>query len=835
MPEVCETPTTSPSVRAPAVPVVLATSAGVITDFLGNWPCSLSLLLATCWACVWLTLFLLGPGTPWIRRLAVLSLLTSCGCLGAAWHHLTWSLVRSDNVLAFATDEPRPMRLVALVNSDPVVIHPEPDEFPTAIQKHPRTLMNLRAVALIDGRGEVPVSGQVRLDVVGEMESLLPGTRIDVLGAVSRPSISRNPGGFDFRLFLRERGIHTVLRADFPACVRVIETAPRSFWSGFRSWQRYCADRLRQRLSPANAPIAIALLLGPRTDIPQELKLAFLRSGTVHFLAISGMNVAILTMFLWPWARLLRIPSRVQLGVIALCIWGYVMITDLDPPVFRAAILVTTLLMSLATGRRTAPLNQLAAAGLIILVRNPHDLFQVGAQLSFLAILALHWLWSQPWFNTPTTADPLDELTKAWWHPARDAVLKGAWQAFVTTTVVWIFTLPLVLARFQLVSPIGFLVNVVLPIWMTCTLLFGYGCLVGVLIFPPLAWICGWVFDFGLMVFSNSVRLAAAIPGGHFQLPGPPEWWLAVYCTWIVILGSGVMRGTSQRVAWRGLLAWCVFGLAWGLPPRSNPGLRCTFLSVGHGAAILIELPNRQTLLYDAGSLENASRARQVVGNVLLQRGRTTLDALLISHADIDHFNAVPGLLEDIDIGAVFINPAFLDFRQESVQRVCEAAIHAEVPLKLVWEGDELRTGPDVTIKILHPDVKHASQDDNANSIVLSIEYAGRKILLTGDLEKSGLVTLLRRPPESYDILLAPHHGSQKANPPELARWATPRWVVVSGGHNASWPKLQESYGAGSTLLSTSKHGAVTFDISRSGEIEVGTHLPPVPLVDNDK
>jgi competence protein ComEC len=819
--------------RAPVVPVVVAFSAGIIVDWYWCGPFLLSLSLAAFSTMTWIVLFTLNRKSRRGLSLSAVLLLSACGCLGAAWHQFHWTLIRSDDLLAYAVDESRPARLLAVVISDPVLIHPEPGDFPTAIPKRTRTLVNLQATALIDQRGQIPVSGRVRLDIIGEMPDLKPGTLVDALGTLSLPSVSRNPGGFDFRSFLRERGIQTILRCDFPACVREIQAAPGGIWSWFQSWQKQCADGLRKSLSSANAPVAVALLLGPRTDIPQELKQAFLQSGTVHFLAISGMNVAILAAFLWPLTQLFRFPSRVRLLLIGSCLWGYVMLTDADPPVVRAAVIVTILLISLTQGRQSAPLNHLALAALIILVRNPHDLFQVGAQLSFLAILALHWIWSQPWFNSPKPVDPLDQLSKPKWRASLEPVVKKAWEALVVTTVVWVFTLPLILARFHLISPVGFLVNVLLPMWMTGTLFAGYGCLLGVLIFRPLAGLCGYFFDMGLTVFTAAVRYAASIPGGHFLLPGPPDWWLAVYCAMIVALASGALPAIWRRLTWRGLLVWCVVGLAWGLPPRSNPGLRCTFLAVGHGAAILLELPNRQTLLYDAGSLEDASRARAVVESVLIHRGITRLDAVLISHADVDHFNAVPGLLEDLDIGEVCISPAFLDFRQESVRRVCEAAIHAEVPIKLLWEGDKLLADADVSLTILHPQVKRPSKDDNANSIVLSIEYAGRKILLTGDLEKNGMLSLLKQTPQSHDILLAPHHGSQKANPPELGRWAVPRWVVVSGGHNAAWNTLRESYGEGATLLSTSKHGAVTFDISSIGEITVQTHLPPVPIVEN--
>jgi predicted membrane metal-binding protein len=275
----------NPSRRAPALPVVLAVSVGIIADWSWSWPFSISLLLAAFFALAWAIAFLFARNKAATARLAAISLLIACGCLGAAWHQFQWSLVSTHDLLAFAADEPRPVRLLAVVASDPVLVHPEPTSFPTAIPKRLRTLCNVRAVALMDRHGETPVSGLARLDIVGDMETLLPGTRVDILGTLSLPSVSRNPGGFDFRLFLRERGIRTIVRCDFPDCVRTVEPASGGFWRLFQSWQKSAADGLRRLLSEANSPIAIALLLGPRTDIPQELKEAFLHSGTVHLLA----------------------------------------------------------------------------------------------------------------------------------------------------------------------------------------------------------------------------------------------------------------------------------------------------------------------------------------------------------------------------------------------------------------------------------------------------------------------------------------------------------------------------------------------------------------------
>jgi competence protein ComEC len=181
----------------------------------------------------------------------------------------------------------------------------------------------------------------------------------------------------------------------------------------------------------------------------------------------------------------------------------------------------------------------------------------------------------------------------------------------------------------------------------------------------------------------------------------------------------------------------------------------------------------------------------------------------------------LPGVVERFPIGVILMAPSFLDFRQASVAEVCEAIARAGVPIRLIQSGDELVLDREISCRVLHPPGDFRGLPDNAASVVLRIEFAGRVLLLTGDLEGAGLDLLLERKPQPVDVLLSPHHGSLAANPVHLAAWASPRVVIISTNDAASSARLRERYQPPCRLLSTAASGAITVTIRPDGALHI--------------
>ena len=821
----CDTPSCADGTwlarhRYPAVSVAVCFALGTAADHWLTLPWAHWLALCALFLLGWMSFSLRGRHA-WAARL----LLAGCACVGGARHHMVWSVAQTNDLSLYATNTPQPIRLTATIVTQPYTVPRRPISARADWTEDERTVCTVRCRRLACGDRRQSVSGLARLSVGGRLRGIEVGDVVTISGNLAAPRGPMNPGEFDFRAYLRRQGVRSLVRAGYPASVRTIGQEylyTLSRWRG--RFREKCETLFSKQMSRRTAPVARALLLGSRSAVSDEVRRSFAESGTMHLLAISGLHVGILAMLLYYTCRLLHLSLTNTTLVLLLGIAWYAFVTDVRPPVVRASALILITAAGIPWYRQAGAANTLGIAALVVLVWNPTDLFEPGAQLSFLAVIAI--LWSARWRlgdggpgQRVSTAPEAADLAFSPFRQSARIARRRLFNAYVLTASIWLFTSPLVALHFHLVSPVGLVINVLLIPFVILALWLGYGLLLFGMLLPVLAWPFGVAFDGVLKLLLWFVDGAARFHLGHLYVPAPAMWWIVgVY----VLLGALVCLPRNRLVTsvlGRALAVWLIVGLSVGLCRSGPSGLRSTFLAVGHGCAVLVETPTGKTLLYDAGTLSDGSRAREILVDAMWDRGISRIDALVISHADADHFNAVPGLLREIPVGSVLVARPFLDFRQSAVRELCDTAAARRVPIQLIWEGDRIALDEDVGIRVLHPALRFHASEDNDNSVVLSVRYAGRRLLLTADLAGEGLATLMRRPSERPDVLLSPHHGSLSANPPELAQWASPRWVVVSAGRKAPLETLRSTYGPQTQVVATCRSGAITFEIDPEGNI----------------
>lgn len=808
--------------RAPAMSVALALIGGILVDHF----CSLSF---TRWLTAASLTVLVLLGLIGLRRwrFAAACVLVGFGCVGGLLHHRDWSTRAANDVARFATQEPRLVRLDGVVTSRPVIRSRDVSPMPAAYPQVEETIAVVECQTLQTITEPIAVTGRVQLRVSGHLTNCTVGDRVRVLGWLVLPTPPRNPGEFDYAAYLRRQGIGAIVRTGHPDAIEHWGIAENTrFVRLLNRIQTEAETYLVNRLGPDHGAVASALLIGQRSRLPESIRDQFAHTGMMHLLAISGLHVAIFAGFVWMACRLMFLTPWTTGWVLLFAVWTLAIVSGLRPPILRASLFLTIAIIGQLTARPTRLLNTLGATVAVLLLFDPLMLFDTGAQLSLLSVLGI--FWSQSWPHRRRESKFADESQlPSLWRAVLAVLSRFVSESARVMLGIWLLTAPLIAFSFQLVSPIGLLLNLILVPLATPLLGFGYALLLFGPAWPMLGSLCGMLFDGLLSTLLFIVDLAATVPTGHLSISSVPTWWLIGYYVGIAgVLWRWRNQSQSVRPVVLGGLSWLAIGLIVTSVPSRSVELRCTFLAVGHGVAVLIETPNGGTVLYDAGAIDDPARPTRVVTTALTFAHRPGLNGLFISHADIDHFNGVPELLDDVPIAGMFVAQSLLDFDQSGVEVLCEFASRHRLPIRLIGAGDKLNLDPQVTMTVLAPEpsVRHAT--DNANSVVLLIEYAGRSILLTGDLEASGLVELTRSA-GNVDVLMIPHHGSLRTDHVSLGRWADARAAIASGGQRGLVERLQPMYPQATDIFSTADHGAVTVTVSETGTLEVTPTLSP--------
>jgi competence protein ComEC len=787
---------------APLVPLVVALAAGIVLDrdaepFRTRMWVGLALVFGMVAA--------LPVRKSSISRAALLAAFVA---MGGGWHHYRWTDLAADDLAHSVTETPQPAWVRGVVRDS--LGKRQTDSFGLGSGETPKVTSRfvLDLAEIHDGERWHKASGRAMVIVSGDAAEIPTGQPVQAAGHLARFAPPLNPGEFDYRAFMRGQGIRLRLTVD----------DPESFWrdnskaqSRFSGWigriQRDSRTQVFDRFDPAIAPLAAALILGQREGIEPEVNDAFARTGTTHLLAISGLQLQALAFGLLLLFRVVGVRRRPAYLVVGFAMISYALLVGLAPSVVRSTVMTVTFCLAALFHRLDRPANTLALAALATLAVNPVFLFDIGCQLSFLAIGSLVWLVppASAWVRRVDLelrnrllgpSSPLDDLERRLepsWRTLLRRLGAGLIDGVVASTVLWLAALPLVALRFHLVSPIGILLNLpLIPLTSAALLLGGLGLALGVVWGPlggPLAWAAGC-----LLKLTKAITLwGVAQSWGHRFVVGPPSGWVLVF---YALLGlTAVASSMAIRLErspesprprpiwlWWLLAAWVIPGWLMSGVAASLTTLETEVLAVGHGLAVLIQTPDGQAHLYDCGRLGDPSIGRRLIAPVLWARGISRIDMIFLSHADQDHYGGLADLIDRFPIGAVLLPPGFATEANPGALKLVDLIRSRGIPVQTItapktWD----KAG--VQFSVQHPRAGWMpGSSDNARSLVLDVAFAGRHLLLTGDLEKEGLVELVgRTPPDPPpDVFLAPHHGGRSANPERLYEWAKPGLVIVS-------------------------------------------------------
>jgi competence protein ComEC len=629
-------------------------------------------------------------------------------------------------------------------------------------------------------------------------------------GALLRlPSVSveplpdPEPAEFDYGRYLRRRGEHVLLEADF-ADLAVV---------GRRGGLQGAVDRLRlasraHLAAGVHSPVGDVLqgmVLGDDEGVDETLVEDFRKSGLLHIMAVSGENVVLLcTMWSFAFAllgmhRLLR--TALLLPVVA----TYVLLTGASPSIVRAGVAgICGLLAILASRPSDGWLLWLAPAAWLLTV-NPNNLFDVSFQLSFGAVVGLLVL-----------ARPLTRAVSFLPGPLPEQV--------GVTTAASISTAPVSMLTFGSASLVsvpanvagGFVLGPIMFLGML-SLLAGF---VSEWLSAPLNFVAGLFIGFLLAVS----HFFAGLPGAVYEYQGVTLRTVlvvgllaevAVVAALAARAGGGLLAYVRDRRRWPPFAVATATLLAAALlvapaPMRPPDAPTLTFLDVGEGAATLLQIPGGPTILVDAGP--------EPLARDLRRHGVGEIDLLVLSHGHADHV----GGLEDV-IGRLPVAQALLPEPEDRSAALddAEARLRAEgadvrrctTALRLAGDGWGLEILPADPVGGVDQ-----NQKENDDALVVIVELAGQRVLLPGDAEGQVLENLDL---PACVVVGVPHHGSAGGFDAGLLEELVPRLAVVPVGPNKHGHPDPEALGvlaaAGVPCVRTDERGDIALSPGRGG------------------
>ena len=622
------------------------------------------------------------------------------------------------------------------------------------------------------------------------------GDTLRLAGSLERPEPI---GDFDYAAWLEAQGIAGVLWA------REAETVSM----GDGNWATAALHRFRglltsalQRAMPApESGLAQALLLGIRTELPVEVKDSFRTAGMSHLLAISGLHVGIvLALALGIGSATLGNGNPLVTFGAMLTVWVYAVVSGLDPPVVRAAIMGSLALAQGLTGRGMRGLTALVLAGGVMICVDPALLTSLSFQLSFTAMAGVivglplitllsgavaaisggSNVWASRWLQygltlliasvVISTTTTLATVPLIAMHFGEIPVMS------VPATILAMPAMPMALVGAAATAAAG----VVAP-WLAQAL--------GLLAWAPVAWI---------------IRVAESMP----PVMAPAGWVTpTVVVAWYASLTALALLMASRRArrlasGWRRGPRWRpsgVVGFVVGIAPvvvlgtilllgqlsatRADGMLHVHVLDVGQGDAILVVTPQGRQALIDGGP---DPRVALVELGRRLPPGDRSLDLVVATHLDSDHAGGLIGVLNRYDAGIVMRGPIS---SESALFHQWESALdQREHRAVQVQAGHRIQLDSGVVMEVVYPPPGKVPSriDRNTNnlSVVVRVTYGEVSFLLTGDVEQDVeqyLVDTLGAGLRSH-VLKVAHHGSRSSTSASFLRTVSPESAVISAG-----------------------------------------------------
>jgi len=751
-------------------------------------------------------------------------------CLGAI-RLISFNRPAANDIRNFVGDERILATIRGYVATEPWLEDRDSWKFGRFLWSKPGTSFYLKLREIETKTGWAEVGGTVRVQVAEPAVDISIGDYIQAYCWLDRFGGPLNPGQFDLKNYLARRGVFV---GAFVKSRGGIERLGRSDLTTLASIKNrlraIAAEALFGETSPDDQSNAMlgALLLGQRGHIDPAIFEAFCETGLSHFICLSGLHMGILVGFVWWVCRKAGLTKRLRAAVCIIVIGLYVLIVPPRAPTIRAAIICSFFCLAVLVRRRPNALNTLSLSAIVLLAVRPMDLFNVGWQLSYTSVLGIillqrrisNWLFER-------TIDRIDTLgpkeNERLFVGFLKAVPTSAVELFSVGVAAWLGAAGVLLYHFGVITPMAAVWTVLVFGLVFAILAVGFLKMALAALLPTAALVLGIIATGLADLLIVIVKLIASWNISGVQVGKVSIWLIVLYYCFLLFARFGHLHRPVVKKAICAAMTFVILLCPAITKYQSNyrRDLEVTCLAVGHGQAVFVGMPGRENLLFDAGSLNIKNCGQRIVVPFLREKGIGKLNAIFVSHDDIDHMNGMPEIFSASKVGDVYTNEAFLAKIDTSPTAVFLADCLENENQQLKLLDEYVLSSSKAKIMSIWPTLqicRAESISDNDKSQVTLIEFAGKKILLCSDIERFAQERIFQMHADlKADVVVMPHHGSTRNLIDGFVERIGAEVAIIScsrGRYEAAYKPA-----AGAKAFYTPVDGAVTVKITPDGTI----------------
>ncbi|PAV28999.1 DNA internalization-related competence protein ComEC/Rec2 [Virgibacillus profundi] len=617
------------------------------------------------------------------------------------------------------------------------------------------------------------------------------GATCVIHGKIELPDRSRNPGQFDYRNYLLTKGITHQIIVDSLA---EVQCEGSSFLNRIFMTRKFLLKHVEKNVSKETAAWLSALVLGNDSLLNEETVELFQRWSLSHILAISGLHVGLVVAFIYFLLIKLNLFTKEKAEwIMILFLPVYALIAGGEPSVWRASTMVLIFILLSKSKLNFSGTDILSIVFILLIFFDKYIVYHVGFQLSFIVTFGII-------------------LSKKWIFTSSSSLLQVLKISFVAQMMI----LPLQLAYFSTFQPLSILLNVIIVPYFSFIVI---PLMFLLLIFSPFSVVTS-VFDAVFIQVHQQVLYFVEWIDRVLNFPwiiGPLPVLLALLYYFLFFIFMNKLQKEQLKQAFKYGFGITVLIMCFAIRPYLSPVGTITMLDIGQGDAFVMELPYRKAVIFiDAGArftfedMEPTDNVyKQVIKPYLYSRGISHVDALFLTHEDIDHVGSVSYMIEELNIEKIVTSNIY-----ELSDETKLFWKKNDIELLQVERNDNLMIG-DQSIHVLAPYKNNGSA--NENSLVLHTNLGGKDWLFTGDIGVDEEKEILRTYPNlTVDILKVAHHGSNTSTDRKFVNQLKPAYGLISVGETNSYghpnPVVIETLQSGEVhVLRTDLDGAVQF------------------------